>query len=277
MSMGYTMSRYFVPGVGELPAALIANGSDADAVDALRSAKAEGAALAAIVPRSDEDFARYRRLGFAEFFMIERSPIKLKLLGTSEDKIVDLSPERAPECNAQMFEVARWRGHLMRTDGMWKAAADGEAAQGGGILACEREGKLAGYAFYHPSDSGVVIDELFCEDEPAFIALQRAVLERCGAEEGILCAPACPHGAERFGMVRAIDCAVLLECAIKRRPGDIAIEVEDEELGNSARYAVVNGEVRVEERKGQAALQPGEFASIILGGGPAPYMNMVFC
>lgn len=277
MSMGYTMSRYFVPGVCELPAALISNGDDASVVDALRSAKEEGAALAAIVPASDEDFARYRRLGFAEFFMIERSPIKLKLLGEAEEKIVDLPPERAAECDTQMFEVARWRGHMMRTDGMWRAAAEGVRAQGGGILAVEREKGLAGYAFYHPTDGGAVIDELFCEDEPAFIALQRAVLNRCGAEEGILCAPACPHGAERFGMVRAIDCAALLECAEKRRPGDIAIEVEDEELGVSARYEARGGQVSVETRQGQAALQPGEFAAIILGGGPAPYMNMVFC
>lgn len=275
--MGYTMSRYFVPGVCELPAALISNGDDRSVTGALRSAKAEGAALAAIVPTDDEDFARYRRLGFAEFFMIERSKVKLKLLGDAVERIVDLPTERAPECGAQMLEVVRWRGHMMRTDELWRAAAEGVKAQGGGVLAVEREGKLTGYAFYHPTDGYAVIDELFCEDEPAFIALQRAVLERVGAEEGILCAPACPHGAERFGMVRAIDCAALLECAEKRRPGDIAIEVEDEELGISARYAVSNGKVSVEARQGRAALQPGEFAAIILGGGPAPYMNMVFC
>lgn len=275
--MGYTMSRYFVPGVGELPAALIAGGDERSVVDALKSAKTAGAALAAIVPSGDEDFDAYRRLGFADFFMIERSSIKLKLLGAAEEKIIDLPPERAAECNAQMFEVARWRGHMMRTDEMWRAAVDGEIARGGGMLACERDGKLAGYAFFRPSDGRAVIDELFCEDESAFIALQRAAIERVGAEEGILCAPACPHGAERFGMVRAIDCAALLECAVKRRPGDIAIEVEDEELGVSARYAVSDGKVQVGKRQGQAALQPGEFAAIILGGGPAPYMNMVFC
>lgn len=270
------MSRYFVPGVGELPAALIAGGDGRSVVDALKSAKTAGAVLAAIVPNGDEEFHAYRRLGFAEFFMIERTPIKLKLLGSAEERIFDLPPERAAECNAQMFAVASWRGHMMRNAEMWRTAAEGEIARHGGVLACERDGAVAGYAFFHPSDGRAVIDELFCEDESAFIALQRAALERCGAEEGILCAPACPHGAERFGMVRAIDCAALLECAIKRRPGDIAIEVEDEELGVSARYEVSDGVVKVGERQGQMALQPGEFAAIILGGGPAPYMNMVF-
>ncbi len=168
----------------------------------------------------------------------------------------------------------------MRTDGMWQTAAQHILSVGGGVVAAIREGDkgeyVAGYAFFHPTDGGVVMDELFCEDEPAFIALQREVLDRCGVDEATLCAPACPHGAVRYGMIRALDPTAVIETGLKRRKGDFEIELEDEELGQSARFTFSEGELKQEVHRGRMAITSGELAAIVLGGGPAAYVNMVF-
>ena len=159
---------------------------------------------------------------------------------------------------------------------MWRAAAEAEYARGGALLAVLREGEIIGYALCREDGGAAVIDELFCEDEPEFNALRLAVMDRFGTDTATLCAPACPHGARRFGMIRALDPKAVVEAGLKRRPGDFEIEVEDAELPElSGRVSVRDGIVAVGGRTGAAGITTGDLAALTLGGGPAPFMNPI--
>lgn len=283
----YKFEPLEIPGVGSLTMSYIHGvGTRASArgrgvarelmAGALRLMRSEGAAVAAIVPCRDRLFDLYRDLGFAEMFLIERTVEKREKITPNDEPVFMLPPERAPECDEIFRAVARWRVHAGRDAWMWTAAAHTAYANGGGVLAIERGGKVAGYAFYRRSEESVTIDELFCEDEQAFDALRLAVLDRCGADEAAFCAPACPHGARRFGMIRALDGAKVLELGLKRRPGDFEIELDDRELPeNSLRYTARDGAVETHERRGTLGVLPGDLAALILGAGPAPYLNLV--
>lgn len=284
----YQPERLVQPGIGELDAAYLyrvgtaarARGQGlarelmSGAFGILRS---EGFTVAEIVPCSDGIFDLYRKFGFAEMFLIERSVEKREKITPRTENIIDLPPERAPECAAMFKAVARWRTHVDRDAWMWTAAAHIEAANGGGVLGIDRDGYLAGYAFYKQTDGGVVIDELFCEDEEAFDALRLAVMDRCAVDELTFCAPACPHGARRFAMIRTLNGEALAAFGLKRRAGDFEIEIDDAELPeNALHYTAKDGEVSTRERSSSIGVTPGDFAAIILGGGPSPYMNLVF-
>ncbi len=272
-----------IPGAGELAAAYIFGAAARDegglrelVTASLAAARDRGTAAATVRPRGDEEFAFYRSLGFAEMFSIEYSAERRAAIAPSDEKVAELPPERAPECEEIFTQVARWRSHQARSRDMWRAAAEAEYARGGAMLAVLREGEIIGYALCREDGGAAVIDELFCEDEPEFNALRLAVMDRFATDTATLCAPACPHGARRFGMIRALDPKTVVEAGLKRRPGDFEIEVEDTELPElSGRVSVRDGVAAVGERTGTVSITPGDLAALTLGGGPAPFLNPI--
>ncbi len=272
-----------IPGAGELAVAYIF-GAAARNEDGLRelvmaslsAARDAGAAAATVRPRGDAEFEFYRSLGFAEMFSIEYSTERRAAIAPSDECVAELPPERAPECEEIFTQVARWRSHQARSRDMWRAAAEAEYARGGAMLAVLRGDEIIGYTLCRSDGGAAVIDELFCEDEPEFNALRLAVMDRFATDTATLCAPACPHGARRFGMIRALDPRTVVEAGLKRRPGDFEIEVEDTELPElSGRVSVRDGVVAVGERTGTVSITPGDLAALTLGGGPAPFLNPI--
>ncbi len=284
-ALHYRVESLCVPGCGELTVGYLYRiGVRADSRGgglgrellrgAFKALRDEGAAAAIVVPKTEKLFDFYAKLGFSEMFLIEKSPVRRAAIAPREEVAFELPPERAAECDSIYRAVVRWRAHESRSDERWRAAAAATYAAGGSVLALERGGALAGYAFCRTAPAPR-IDELFCEDEEAFDALRLAALDFCGVDALEFRAPACPHGAERFALIRALDGAKLLEFGLKRRPGDLAIEVDDPDLPeNSKRYTAENGSVTTSERRG-SGITPGQFAATILGGGAAPYINLV--
>lgn len=250
--------------------------------------------LAILVPQKDSLFEYYKRFGFAEVFGL--TTVKLRREGIPDDKISDrytlvrssLTAGRLDtvptagdisDANSMFENVMRYRNHLLRTDLHWERAVRIAEIAGGGMFLLKDGGTLMGYAVCEITDDGLLINELFAEDEESYHTLCAKVLDEFRTNRADMLTPACPHDAERFGMARILDAKTMLSYAASyRKDMNFEIVVSDRTCPwNSGKYRVEGPEVgfagQIESR---AHITPGQLSEVLFGAGPIPYVNLLF-
>jgi predicted acetyltransferase len=266
--------------------------------------------LAILVPQKDNLFDYYRRYGFAEVFGLTHE--KLRRVAIPADKISDrfdllrstltsyakdLSantltiPESQRTFGADELpvaiaaaedlyeEVMRYRNHLMRTPVHWERAVKTGELAGGGMYLLKDGDRPVGYALCEMDRDKLLINELLAEDEVSFHTICAKVLDSMKVDEAVMLTAACPHGAQRFGMVRVLDAERMLSYAAEyRRDMECAFEVSDQICTwNTSRYEISGLTVKRGESTGSRAyITPGQLAEILFGAGPLPYINLLF-
>ena len=131
------------------------------------STAAAGVPFVLVTPCSERMLKYYQRLGFTVSTWLAKDPFTREQLTATEEQPQPLPPDAAFKANGVYEEVLRHRDHLHRSAAAWRFAALTAEAAGGGMLALTRDGEFCGYAVYERRPEGVLVREVFAEDEPA--------------------------------------------------------------------------------------------------------------
>lgn len=250
--------------------------------------------IALLIPQKDSLFEYYKRFGFAEVFSLTRT--KLRRDGIPKEMISDKFalvrssltagyPDAVPTSkdisgvNSLFENVMRFRNHMLRMDLHWERAVKIAEIAGGGMLLLRDGDKLMGYAVCEIADGKLLINELFAEDEQSYNTLCAKVLDEFGTDEADMLTPACPHDAERFGMVRILGAGEMLAYAASYRKNmRCEFAVSDRMCPwNDGRFRIIDTYVtQIQHVESQAHVTPAQLAEVLFGAGPIPYVNLLF-